>query len=84
MLDFTGTSSDLGKPAAVDLSLGLATAPVLFAMEEFGELRALVERGFKNEGDVEKALALVRESQGIQRTHALAKYFFFSPSKRLV
>lgn len=27
MLDFTGTSNDLGKPAAVDLSLGLATAP---------------------------------------------------------
>jgi hexaprenyl-diphosphate synthase len=73
MLDFTGTSSDLGKPAAVDLSLGLATAPVLFAMEEFGELRGLVERGFKEEGDVEKAFSLVQRSQGIARTHALAK-----------
>lgn len=73
MLDFTGTSSDLGKPAAVDLSLGLATAPVLFAMEEFGELRALVERGFKEEGDVEKAFSLVQRSQGIARTHALAQ-----------
>lgn len=73
MLDFTGTSSDLGKPAAVDLSLGLATAPVLFAMEEFGELRTLAERGFKEEGDVVRAFSLVQRSQGISRTHALAK-----------
>lgn len=47
---------------------------VLFAMEEFGELRALVERGFKEEGDVEKAFSLVQRSQGIARTHALAQY----------
>jgi hexaprenyl-diphosphate synthase len=43
-------------------------------MEEFGELRALVERGFKEEGDVEKAFSLVQRSQGIARTHALAQY----------
>lgn len=31
MLDFVGSSSTLGKPAAADLKLGMATAPVLFA-----------------------------------------------------
>ncbi len=87
VLDFTGSPQDLGKPAAIDLSLGLATAPgkplisfkacsslftkilsppppqVLFAMEEFPEMRRLVERGFKEEGDVAKAFSLVQSSQ---------------------
>lgn len=53
-------------------------ASVLFAMEEFKELRALVERGFKEEGDVEKAFTLVQRSKGIERTHALAKYLFLN------
>jgi decaprenyl-diphosphate synthase subunit 1 len=33
MLDFVSTSEVLGKPAAADIKLGLATAPVLFASE---------------------------------------------------
>lgn len=33
MLDFDATSKQLGKPAAADLHLGLATAPVLFAAQ---------------------------------------------------
>ena len=32
----------LGKPAAADLSLGLATAPVLFAAETFPHLNTLI------------------------------------------
>lgn len=34
MLDFVSTSAQLGKPAAADLRLGLATAPVLFAAQK--------------------------------------------------
>lgn len=34
LLDFVATSAQLGKPAAADLRLGLATAPVLFAAEK--------------------------------------------------
>ena len=36
LLDFVASSSALGKPAAADLRLGLATAPVLFACEKVG------------------------------------------------
>lgn len=36
LLDFVASSSALGKPAAADLKLGLATAPVLFACEKVG------------------------------------------------
>lgn len=34
LLDFVSSSSAMGKPAAADLKLGLATAPVLFACEK--------------------------------------------------
>jgi len=44
----------LGKPAAADLELGLITAPVLFALEEFPELLPLVERQFQQKGDPAK------------------------------
>jgi geranylgeranyl pyrophosphate synthase len=34
LLDVTATDDDLGKPATVDLKLGLSTAPVLFASQQ--------------------------------------------------
>eukprot|EP01112_Ceratiomyxa_fruticulosa_P019610 TRINITY_DN6460_c1_g2_i1.p1 TRINITY_DN6460_c1_g2~~TRINITY_DN6460_c1_g2_i1.p1 ORF type:complete len:442 (-),score=81.21 TRINITY_DN6460_c1_g2_i1:69-1394(-) len=75
LLDFTGTDSTLGKPAGADLSLGLATAPVLYASEQFPELSPLILRRFKNEGDVLLARELVAKSDGIQRSHELARYY---------
>ena len=32
----------MGKPTTADLKLGLATAPVLFAAQEYPELNALI------------------------------------------
>lgn len=34
VLDFTSCADHLGKPAAADLKLGLATGPVLFACRQ--------------------------------------------------
>lgn len=73
VLDFEGTLSQLGKPALADLNAGLATAPVLFAAEEFPELEILIDRKFKEAGDVNKAVELVFESAGIERTKELAR-----------
>jgi geranylgeranyl pyrophosphate synthase len=42
LLDFEGSAKSLGKPALADLKAGLATAPVLFAQEEFPELGSLI------------------------------------------
>jgi geranylgeranyl pyrophosphate synthase len=47
ILDFTGASASLGKPAQADMELGLATAPILFASEQIKEIRPLIERRFK-------------------------------------
>jgi len=58
VLDYTSSNEEIGKPAGADLELGLATAPVLYACEEFGELGELIERRFCLDGDAEKVLAL--------------------------
>lgn len=38
----------LGKPALADMTLGLATAPILYAAESVPELRQVIKRRFKN------------------------------------
>ena len=73
LLDFTVSADQLGKPAAADLKLGLATAPVLFAAEKFPELNTMIGRRFSEAGDVETAFQLVRESGGLQETKNLAR-----------
>lgn len=47
ILDFTGVASVLGKPALADMDLGLSTAPILYAAQEYSALRPLVMRRFK-------------------------------------
>ena len=73
VLDFEGNISDLGKPALADLSSGLATAPVLFATEQFPELEALIDRKFSSEGDVDFVLDRLSKSDGIEMTKELAR-----------
>merc|ERR1711936_1423753 len=74
-LDFVSSADMLGKPSAADLSLGLATAPVLFASEQFPELNKLILRRFSEKGDVETAFRLVMESEGLQQTRLLANKY---------
>jgi all-trans-nonaprenyl-diphosphate synthase len=74
ILDFTATSEVLGKPACSDLKSGNLTAPVLYAFEEKPELKELIENELTGEGELERAIALVKESQGIERTRELATH----------
>lgn len=74
ILDFTGSSEELGKPAASDLKSGNLTAPALYALEEKPYLETLIEREFTQEGDIEQALTLIKDSSGIQRARELASY----------
>ncbi len=75
ILDFTGSEQQLGKPAASDLASGYLTAPVLYALEEQPALARLIEREFSNAGDLDQALALVRNCEAIPRSRALAADF---------
>lgn len=73
VLDFTQEKHDLGKPSqGADMKVGLATAPVLFAAKQFPQLRKLITRQFSHEGDVELAMSLVRQSDGVEMTRNLA------------
>jgi all-trans-nonaprenyl-diphosphate synthase len=74
ILDFTGSTDVLGKPAGSDLKSGNLTAPVLYAIEETPVLEVLIEREFAQPGDFEQAIALVQDSQGIARSRDLAHY----------
>ncbi|KAJ1647013.1 coq1 putative hexaprenyl diphosphate synthase [Coemansia asiatica] len=75
LLDFTVSSAEFGKPVGADLELGLATAPVLYAWQEYPELGPLVARKFSEQGDVFKAWELVHASKGIERTRELARHY---------
>ncbi|MBW4691105.1 MAG: solanesyl diphosphate synthase [Lyngbya sp. HA4199-MV5] len=74
ILDFTGSTEALGKPAGSDLKSGNLTAPVLYALEEKPYLEVLIEREFAQPGDLEQALTLVRDSNGIERSRELATH----------
>ena len=77
VLDYTSPSSgsQMGKPTNADLSLGLATAPLLFAWRSQPSLGTLVGRKFSEEGDVEMARELVTKSDGVEQTRALARSY---------
>lgn len=75
ILDFIATDMEMGKPTATDLQLGLATAPVLFACEQFPDLNALIMRRFKGPNDVEEARQAVHKSDGIARSYTLASQY---------
>jgi len=75
ILDFTAAASVLGKPALADMDLGLSTAPILYAAQEFAELKPLVKRRFSKKGDKEMALeALYSSDVAMDKAKALANF----------
>ncbi|CAN0327955.1 unnamed protein product [Ectocarpus sp. 12 AP-2014] len=74
ILDIVGAADVLGKPAMADMSLGLATAPILYAAENAPEIKKIVKRRFKKEGDKEKALKAVLAGDAVARSRELARW----------
>jgi len=75
ILDFTAAASILGKPALADMSLGLSTAPILYAAQEYPHLRPLVKRRFKEKGDKQTALeALYKSETAMDKAKQLAQF----------
>ncbi len=74
ILDFTGTTESLGKPAASDLQSGNLTAPTLYALKEKPYLETLIEREFAQDGDLEQAITLIKDSSGIEQSRELAAH----------
>jgi all-trans-nonaprenyl-diphosphate synthase len=74
ILDFTSSTDTLGKPVGSDLKNGNLTAPVLFALAEQPHLETLIEREFTQDSDLEQALELIENSQGVPQAKELAAY----------
>jgi len=74
ILDFTGASASLGKPAQADMELGLSTAPILFASEDVKELRPLIQRRFKEDGDIQRAVKMAATTNCVERSYDLAEF----------
>lgn len=72
ILDFTGSTEVLGKPAGSDLASGNLTAPVLYALEQQPCLEILIEREFSEPEDLNQALELIHNSSGIEKARQLA------------
>jgi len=84
VLDFVGSGEELGKPTGQDLREGNLTAPVILCLhgnEDLGmtpapgskELARIIQRRFSHSGDLERALQLIDEGDGVQRAYALAE-----------
>ena len=57
------------------MDLGLSTAPILYAAQEYKHLRPLVMRRFKKKGDKEAALqALYKSDTAMDKAKDLAKF----------
>ena len=76
ILDFISTDEETGKAINVDLDLGLATAPVLYAAQEYPEqLWPLIHRKFSHPDDSNIARELVMKSSGIEKSQQLASKY---------
>ena len=73
ILDFTGSTEVLGKPAGLDLASGKLTSPVFYALKQQPYLEILIEREFSEPEDIERAFDLIKNSDGIEQARQLAK-----------
>ncbi|MGF1589625.1 MAG: solanesyl diphosphate synthase [Pleurocapsa sp.] len=73
ILDFTGSTEVLGKPAGLDLASGKLTSPVFYALKQQSYLKTLIEREFSEPNDLSQALELIKNSDGIEQARQLAK-----------
>merc|ERR1712127_876305 len=75
ILDFTAAENVLGKPALADMDLGLSTAPMLYAAQEYAQVRPLIMRRFKKKGDKQTALEyLYKSDTAMDKAKELANF----------
>src|SRR5579884_2253539 len=75
ILDVTADEAKLGKAVGTDLRQGLATLPVLYALNDGinpAPIKAVLEARTDREEDVLEALDLVRRSTAIERAYTYA------------
>ena len=80
LLDVTGNTDTMGKEAGSDLQSGILTAPTLFILERGDAASKTLEELIKtraiNEPEgTQKALTVIRENGGVEKTIEMAKKY---------
>ena len=83
ILDFTGSTEVLGKPSGLDLASGKLTSPVFYALKQQPFLKVLIQRELSEPEDLDQALELIKDSDGIAQSRDLAKELAFKAAKNL-
>lgn len=86
ILDYTGTSEEVGKPVASDLRQGTVTLPALLLIERNGNdnpIRHLFESGRVKE-DAGNTVQLIREAGAIEESLSVAREFIDRAKRSLV
>nr|YP_009732114.1 prenyl transferase [Gracilaria edulis]QHS70482.1 prenyl transferase [Gracilaria edulis]UAD85609.1 prenyl transferase [Gracilaria edulis] len=73
ILDVIGSETTLGKPAGLDLKNGNLTAPLIFTLQENLSLHKLIKREFQQKNDISRAIKIIKNNTGIQKSYDLAR-----------
>eukprot|EP01079_Euglenida_sp_SAG-EU17-18_P001216 gene1216-2694_t len=74
ILDWTSTSADLGKPAAMsDLSQGIMTLPVLLAAQRVARVDTLVRKKFLSQEEIQYIADTVQAEGTVEQACGVAK-----------
>ncbi|MFV9510686.1 polyprenyl synthetase family protein [Tepidibacillus sp. LV47] len=86
ILDFTGTTEQLGKPAGSDLRQGNITIPALYALHYSMDRLRLQEiiRNRDMEKRIDEVIDMIRTSEGIKYAHHLAERYIEKAKKALL
>ena len=80
VLDYSGTSASIGKPAGNDFRQGLITLPLIYAIEQAGDGRATwVEEMLRSDQpadeQVNEVVAWVKTGPALEQARELARHY---------
>lgn len=87
ILDFTSNEYDLGKPIGNDLKQGTLTLPVLYALKsksKGNELKRLIITRFKEATDLEEAILIIRTTNSLADSFAIAQKYITKAKNSLL
>nr|YP_009393325.1 prenyl transferase [Symphyocladiella dendroidea]ARW61887.1 prenyl transferase [Symphyocladiella dendroidea] len=73
ILDLTGLSKDLGKPAGSDLINGNLTAPLIFTLNKNPKLQKMIDKEFQFKENIDEAVNIIKNTNAIQKAKDIAE-----------
>nr|YP_010851237.1 Prenyl transferase [Aphanocladia delicatula]WGH14129.1 Prenyl transferase [Aphanocladia delicatula] len=73
ILDLTGLSKNLGKPAGSDLKNGNLTAPSILALKQKSKLKEIIDEEFQFKQNVNEAMDIIKSTNSIQKAKDIAE-----------